>query len=103
MNYLTPAQASAQFLSLIVFAAAARWYVVPWLKNRTRADALIALRAGYSVVQLASVDYTGFPANYHWPTCLHRCPPAFLTCRCTMGVWPSRSSPPPSTISPVAK
>jgi hypothetical protein len=31
-------------------------------------DALIALRAGYSVAQLASVDYTGFPANYHWPT-----------------------------------
>ncbi len=31
-------------------------------------DALIALRAGYNVAQLASVDYTRFPANYHWPS-----------------------------------
>jgi hypothetical protein len=32
-------------------------------------DALIALRAGYEVAQLASIDEaTKFPANYHWPS-----------------------------------
>ncbi len=32
-------------------------------------DALIALRVGYEVTQLASVDETTkFPANYHWPS-----------------------------------
>jgi len=33
MNYLLPAQAAGQFLSLFVFATLARWYVVPWLKT----------------------------------------------------------------------
>lgn len=40
---LIPAQAGAQLISLIVFASAARWYVVPWLYRQPRADALIAL------------------------------------------------------------
>jgi Peptidase family M28 len=31
-------------------------------------DALIALRAGYPVATLASVDYTKLPLNYHWPS-----------------------------------
>ena len=31
-------------------------------------DALIALRAGYPAVTLASIDHTKFPLNYHWPT-----------------------------------
>jgi hypothetical protein len=31
-------------------------------------DAIIALRAGYPVVTLASVDYTKLPRNYHWPS-----------------------------------
>src|SRR5262249_5038469 len=43
MNYLFPAQAGAQLLSLFVYGVIARWYVVPWLKSQTRADALIAL------------------------------------------------------------
>jgi Zn-dependent M28 family amino/carboxypeptidase len=38
------------------------------LRTVAATDALIALRAGYSVVTLASVDATKFPANYHWPT-----------------------------------
>ncbi len=38
------------------------------LRTVAATDALIALRAGYSVAQLASVDYTKFPANYHWPS-----------------------------------
>jgi hypothetical protein len=31
-------------------------------------DAIIALRAGYPVVTLASVDVTKLPSNYHWPS-----------------------------------
>src|SRR5216684_3113914 len=45
MTYMMPAQASAQLLSLIVLATAARWYLVPWLKSRTRAGAVIAFAA----------------------------------------------------------
>src|SRR5262249_25660007 len=38
-----PAQAAAQFISLFVFAFAARWYVAPWLQAQSRAGALTAL------------------------------------------------------------
>ncbi len=38
------------------------------LRTVASTDALIALRAGYQVGTLASVDYTKFPSNYHWPT-----------------------------------
>jgi hypothetical protein len=38
------------------------------LRTVAATDALIALRAGYDVATLASVDYTKFPLNYHWPT-----------------------------------
>jgi hypothetical protein len=31
-------------------------------------DALIALRAGYEVATLASIDFTKLPLNYHWPS-----------------------------------
>jgi hypothetical protein len=31
-------------------------------------DALIALRAGYPVATLASIDQTKLPLNYHWPS-----------------------------------
>jgi Zn-dependent M28 family amino/carboxypeptidase len=31
-------------------------------------DAIIALRAGYPVVTLASVDHTKLPLEYHWPS-----------------------------------
>ncbi|HWE33432.1 MAG TPA: M28 family peptidase [Solirubrobacteraceae bacterium] len=31
-------------------------------------DAIIALRSGYPVVTLASVDVTKLPSNYHWPS-----------------------------------
>jgi hypothetical protein len=67
MNYLTPAQASAQFISLIVFAAASRWYVVPWLNARPRADALIALLwvhvFRYVALQVFSAQHSGFPIS----------------------------------------
>ena len=67
MTYMMPAQASAQFLSLIVFAAAARWYVVPWLNNHTRAEALIALLwvhvFRYVALQVFSAQRDGFPIS----------------------------------------
>lgn len=67
MNYMMPAQAGAQFLSMIVFTAVARWYVVPWLKNRTRADALIALLwvqvFRYVALQVFSAQRDGFPVS----------------------------------------
>jgi Zn-dependent M28 family amino/carboxypeptidase len=36
------------------------------LRTVAATDALIALRAGYDVALLASVDYTHLPSNYHW-------------------------------------
>ncbi|HWC84898.1 MAG TPA: M28 family peptidase [Solirubrobacteraceae bacterium] len=38
------------------------------LRTVAATDALIALRAGYPVVTLASVDETKLPRNYHWPS-----------------------------------
>jgi haloalkane dehalogenase len=40
VQYLMPAQGSAQVLSLVVFGTVATWYLVPWLKTRGRVDAL---------------------------------------------------------------
>jgi len=67
MSYLTPAQAAAQFISLLVFIAAGRWYVIPWLNTRPRADALIALLwvhvFRYVALQVFSAQRTGFPIS----------------------------------------
>jgi hypothetical protein len=67
MNYLTPAQASAQFISLIVYAAIAGWYLAPWLKSRPRADALIALLwvhvFRYVALQVFAAQQHGFPIS----------------------------------------
>ena len=67
MNYLMPAQGSAQLLSLIVFAAISIWYVVPWLNARSRAEALIALLwvhvFRYVALQVFSAQTTGFPIS----------------------------------------
>ena len=49
-------------------ANAAGVRVTRGLRTVASTDALIALRAGYRVATLASVDYTKFPSNYHWPT-----------------------------------
>jgi hypothetical protein len=38
------------------------------LRTVAATDAVIALRAGYPVVTLASVDATKLPRNYHWPS-----------------------------------
>jgi len=67
MNYLTPAQASAQFISLIVYAAIAGWCLAPWLKSRARADALIALLwvhvFRYVALQVFAAQQHGFPIS----------------------------------------
>jgi hypothetical protein len=67
MNYLVPAQAGAQLISLLVFGAIARWYVVPWLQSRERADALIALLwvhvFRYVALQVFSAQRGGFPIS----------------------------------------
>lgn len=67
MNYMMPAQAAAQLLSLIVFGAIARWHVIPWLKSQARADALIALLwvhvFRYVALQVFSAQRDGFPIS----------------------------------------
>jgi hypothetical protein len=67
MSYLTPAQASAQFITLFVLVMAARWYIIPWLNSHARADALIALLwvhvFRYVALQVFSAQHTGFPIS----------------------------------------
>jgi hypothetical protein len=67
MNILEPAQAGAQFLSLIIFASIARWYVAPWLRLQSRATALIALLwvhvFRYIALQVYSAQLGGFPIS----------------------------------------
>jgi hypothetical protein len=38
------------------------------LRTVAATDALIALRRGYGAATLASIDWTGFTSNYHWPS-----------------------------------
>ena len=42
--------------------------IVRGLRTTAATDAIIALRAGYRVATLASIDETKLPMNYHWPT-----------------------------------
>lgn len=49
-------------------AADARVRVRRGLRTVAATDAIIALRAGFPVATLASVDDTKLPVNYHWPT-----------------------------------
>jgi hypothetical protein len=67
MSFLTPAQAGAQLLSLIVFASIARWHVIPWLNSRPRVDALTALLwvhvFRYVALQVFSAQHGGFPIS----------------------------------------
>jgi hypothetical protein len=67
MIFMQPAQAGAQLLSLIVFGTMATWYVAPWLKSRTRAEALIALLwvhvFRYVALQVFSAQRGGFPIS----------------------------------------
>ena len=56
-------------------AGAAGIPIVRGLRTTAATDAIIALRAGYPVATLASVDETKLPMNYHWhndvPDALH--------------------------------
>jgi Peptidase family M28 len=42
--------------------------LVRGLRTTAATDAIIPLRAGYSVATLASIDETKLPMNYHWPS-----------------------------------
>jgi hypothetical protein len=61
------AQALAQLLSVIIFAAAAVWYIAPRLRRLARADALILpLWVGvfrFVTLQTASAQQAGFPIS----------------------------------------
>jgi len=67
MNFLQPAQAGTQLLSLIGFATLAIWYVVPRLKPPGRADALTVLLwihvFRYVALQAFSAQRDGFPIS----------------------------------------
>jgi hypothetical protein len=67
LNLLTPAQASAQFITLFILVMVARWYVIPWLSSIARADALIVLLwvhvFRYVALQVFSAQHTGFPIS----------------------------------------
>jgi hypothetical protein len=54
--------------SLAEAAASAGVSIRRGLRTVGATDALIALRAGYPAVTLASVDQTKLPINYHWPS-----------------------------------
>lgn len=57
----------AQISSLFVFVTIARWYVVPWIRSRDRADALIPLlwvhAFRYVALQAYSAQQAGFPIS----------------------------------------
>ena len=67
MTYLLPAQAGAQLFSLVILAAASRWYIAPWLGKQGRAEALSALLwvhvFRYVALQVFSAQRDGFPIS----------------------------------------
>lgn len=67
MKALLISQAAAQFASLFVYIAMARWHVTPWLRSLSRADALIALLwvhvFRYVALQTYSAQHGGFPIS----------------------------------------
>ena len=54
--------------SLAQAAAEAGVEVARGLRTVAATDGLISLRAGYPTATLASIDETGLPLNYHWPS-----------------------------------
>ncbi len=54
--------------ALAAAARAAGVQITRGLRTVAATDAIIALRAGYPMVTLASVEDTKLPLNYHWPT-----------------------------------
>jgi hypothetical protein len=62
------AAALASAFSFIVFLLMATWYVVPWLKSRSRADALTVLlwvhAFRYVALQIFSAQKFGFAVSY---------------------------------------
>jgi Zn-dependent M28 family amino/carboxypeptidase len=54
--------------ALAAAADAAGVGVARGIRSVAASDAIIALRAGYPVVTLGSMDHTKLPLNYHWPS-----------------------------------
>jgi hypothetical protein len=54
--------------SLAEAAADAGVSITRGVRTVAATDAVIALRAGYPVATLASVEETKLPLNYHWPS-----------------------------------
>jgi hypothetical protein len=67
MSSLVAAQAGAQIVTLIVYSSVTAWYVAPWLRRQSRADALIALLwvhvFRYVALQVFSAQRDGFPIS----------------------------------------
>ena len=67
MSHMLPAQAGAQFVSLLVLIAISRWYLSPWLAGRGRAEALTALLwvnvFRYVALQIFAAQREGFPIS----------------------------------------
>jgi hypothetical protein len=63
----TAAAGFASIISFIVFALIAIWYGMPWLRSRSRADALIALlwvhAFRYIALQIFSAQKSGFAVS----------------------------------------
>lgn len=53
---------------LAAAAAEAGVEVTRGLRTVAATDGLISMRAGYPTVTLASIDESGLPRNYHWPS-----------------------------------
>ena len=66
MIYTAPA-GLASILSFVVFLLFATWYVVPWLRSRSRADALVPLlwvnAFRYIALQIFSAQHFGFAVS----------------------------------------
>ncbi len=66
-NSRRPNQAGAQFISVFIYALIAKWYVAPWLSQRNRADAIIALLwvhvFRYIALMTFSAQRDGFPIS----------------------------------------
>jgi hypothetical protein len=67
MNFVAPAEAAAQLLSLVLFGLIGSMYVAPWLRQRSRADALVPLLwvhvFKYLALQAVGVWQDGFPIS----------------------------------------
>jgi hypothetical protein len=67
MNHLAGVQISAQLASLVVYGLLAVWFVAPWLKRLSRADALIVIATTHVFRYVTLLTYSaqrdGYPIS----------------------------------------